>query len=179
VAVGYFSAAEKLIRAVNGALTPVTQAIYPHVNALVARSRESGLHFLRRSLRWIGGGAFAVSLVLLATSGLLVHLVFGPQYLAAIPVLRWMSFIPFLVALSNIFGVQTMLTMGMKREFTTIVVMSGLLNVLLLFLLIPRYGAVGTAGSVLCSELFVTIAMGGVLYRNDIDLFAFRREVAV
>jgi PST family polysaccharide transporter len=90
-----------------------------------------------------------------------------------------MAFLPFLVALSNIFGVQTMLSMGLRREFTKIVVMSGVLNVLLLVLLIPAYGAVGTAGAVLCSELLVTIAMGGVLYRNDIHLFVVRREVAV
>jgi PST family polysaccharide transporter len=179
VAVGYFSAAEKLIRAVNGALTPVTQAIYPHVNALISRSRETGLHFLRRSLRWIGGGALAVSVLLMASAGVVVRVLFGPEFLPAVAVVRWMAFLPFLVALSNIFGVQTMLSMGLRREFTKIVVMSGVLNVLLLVLLIPAYGAVGTAGAVLCSELLVTIAMGGVLYRNDIHLFVVRREVAV
>ena len=41
--VGYYSAAEKLIRAASALLGPFTQALYPHLTALRAQSRESAL----------------------------------------------------------------------------------------------------------------------------------------
>ncbi len=48
--VGYYSAADKLIKAAISVLSPVTQALYPHITALKMASRSSALQLIRKSL---------------------------------------------------------------------------------------------------------------------------------
>lgn len=43
-----------------------------------------------------------------------------------------MAFIPFMAGMTDLFGVQTMLPLGMKTAFTRILMSSGILNIVLL-----------------------------------------------
>lgn len=174
-AVAYFSAADKLVKAGQAALSPVTQAIYPHVSATAARSRDAALAFLRRVLWWLGGGTLVVSLAVLALSGPVVRVLYGAEFHPSVAVLRWMALIPFVTALSNVFGVQTLLTFGYKREFSRVVFAGGLLNLALLVVLAPRLGARGAAIAVLATECAVTTLFYVAVRRAG---FAYRAAAA-
>jgi PST family polysaccharide transporter len=171
-AVGYFSAAEKLVRAVQQLLNPVSQSIYPYVNALAARSREEALEFIRKILRWVGSGAFLASASLFVLAGPLATLVLGSQYTSSIELVRWMAFVPWIITLSNVFGIQTMLTFGMGRAFSTIIVLAGLFNVFLAIPLDHLMQAKGAAISVLVTEAIIMMSMATVLYSRGFNIFA-------
>jgi len=83
----------------------------------------------------------------------------GAAYQDAAIILRWLSAIPFIVGISNVLGVQTMLPLGMTRQFTRILLMAGLINLALLGILAAKLGAVGAAIAVLCTEILVVLAM--------------------
>ncbi len=176
VAVGYFSAANKLVQAVQGLLTPVTQTLYPHISALAVRSRAEALAFIRKVLKWIAPVSFMLSGLVWSAAGPLVGLVLGDQYAPAVSVLAWLAFLPFIIALSNVFGIQTMLTFGMNRLFSRILIASAGLNLLLIFPLAWRFGADGAAMSMLCTEIFVTSSMAWMLHRRGINLYLPLRE---
>jgi len=178
VAVGYFSAANKLVQAVQGLLTPITQTLYPHISALAGRSRVSALAFIRKVLKWLAPASFAVSVLVLSAAEPLVRLVLGGEYGPSVSVLAWLAFLPFIIALSNVFGIQTMLTFGMNRLFSRILIASAGLNVLLIVPLAWRFGADGAAMSMLCTEIFVTSSMAWMLHRRGINLYLPLREVA-
>lgn len=165
VAVGYFSAAEKIIRAVQGLISPISQAVYPHIAGLVIRSRESALIFIRKLL-WVQGSAMlAISVLLFVLAEPTVHLLLGDQFQPSVRLVEWMAALPFIIGLSNIFGIQTMLNFGMKKSFSRIIVLSGLINIALIIPLAHWLGAEGTAISVLLTEIMVTMLMGVVLWR--------------
>ena len=63
-----------------------------------------------------------------------------------------------------------MLPLGMKANFTRIVMASGVINMVLLAILVPIWGADGAAAAVLVSEMLVTCAMALVLSGADIHL---------
>lgn len=176
VAVGYFSAANKLVQAVQGLLSPVTQTLYPHISMLAARSRDEALTFIRKVLKIIAPVSFLLSGILLAGSAPLIGIVLGAQYGPAISVLEWLAFLPFIIALSNVFGIQTMLTFGMNQLFSRILMASAGLNFLLVFPLAWRFGAGGAAMSMLLTETFVTSTMAWVLHRRGINLYLPLRE---
>jgi PST family polysaccharide transporter len=176
--VGRFSAAERVIRAAHGMYTPVARAIYPHINFLVMDSSEKALAFIRRSLRWMAALSFAASALLFVFSGPIVALALGPEYASSANLLRWMSPLPFLIALSNVFGMQTMLTFGMNKLFCTILVLAGLINVALLVPLVYVQGAQGAAMAVVATETFVTITMGFALLRRGFNLIYAKESVA-
>jgi O-antigen/teichoic acid export membrane protein len=159
VQVGFFGAADKLIKASQGVLLPLTQALYPHLNSLAMRSKEAALALIKKSLVWIVLISLVMSLVFLAGASPLCHLVLGRKFDGSIVPLRWMALLPVLIGLSNVFGVQTMLTFGMNKEFNRIVTGSAVLNLLLTFPLARLWGAKGAAIAILLTEIVVTGAM--------------------
>jgi PST family polysaccharide transporter len=171
VEVGHFSAAEKLIKAVQGLIAPISQAIYPRINALATRSQKEALKFIRNSLKWIGSGSFLISILVFILAKPVVLLLLGPQFFEAVPLIQWMSFIPFVVGVSNVFGVQTMLTFGLKKQFSRILLFSGVFNLMIFFPLVISIGAEGAAISLLLTEIVVTLSMGYILHQRGYYLF--------
>lgn len=166
--VAYYTTAERLVRAVQGLLSPVAQALYPHLSALASKSREEALTLLRRVLQWMGGAALLSSLGLLVLAGPLVHLYLGPPLAPVTPVLRLMAFVPLFIALSNIFGIQTMLPFGLKQAFSRVLLGAGLLNIGTLVPLALAWGAQGAAVAMAGTELAVALTMALVLRHHGI-----------
>jgi len=94
----------------------------------------------------------------------------GTQYLAAVPVLQVMSLIPFICAINNIYGTQTMLNFDLKREFTRTVMLSGIASFIVLLPLVFWLGAPGSAASALLFEFLQTAILGVILHRRGIYL---------
>ncbi len=105
--VGYYAAASKLIEAVKGLLMPISNAIFPHVSAMVKDARDDAIRFLRKAVKIIGGLALVLSVIVCLFAAPITRLIMGDAYDASIRVLRIISFLPFIIGLSNIFGIQT------------------------------------------------------------------------
>jgi PST family polysaccharide transporter len=177
VAVGHYSAAEKIVQAAQSLLAPITQSLYPRISRLMHESRSEAFALLRRILRIQGSLSLAISLTLLLAAPLITAVLYGPRYAETTHVLRWLAPIPLLVALSNVFGIQTMLPLGMGRTVSRILLSAGLLNVCLLFVLTPLFASAGTAMSVTTTELFVTMVMALILRRNNVPVLSLGRPV--
>lgn len=168
--VGYYSAANKLIEALKGAYSPISTAIFPHVSSLVKESREKAILFLRKAVRIMGGFSFMVSLITLIFAEPIVGIIMGDKYIDSIVILRMISFLPFIIALSNIFGIQTMVAFDMQRIFSKILMWSAVVNFVIIFPLVYFLEAMGLAITMVIVEMFVTIVMYVVLVKNNIKL---------
>jgi PST family polysaccharide transporter len=169
--VGYFSAAYKIYAAGSGLVSPMCQAIYPHVCSLAHSSRERAVKYLRKAMVVIGGITLFGGIFVLLLAGIIVRIVMGSKYMAAIPVLEFMALTPFACAINNIYGTQGMLNFGMKPQYSRIILLSAFFNNIILIPLCYWFKAPGAAASALITETVVTIAMGIMLYRQrGIDL---------
>jgi len=168
--VGYFSAANKILSAGQAVMAAIGQAMYPHVCTLASRSRIAAVSYLRKASLTVGGISIGGGVLLLVFAVPFVRIVMGPEYMAAVPVLRFMSMIPFVCGINNIYGTQAMLNFGMKREFTRTVITSSFLCVLVLLPLALWFGASGAAASALLFEVLQTVILGILLYREGIQL---------
>lgn len=165
---GYYAAADKVIKLVHEMVRPISQAVYPHVAGLKEASAEQALGFIHKLIGWQGGVALLISAVLFVTADSIVLLLFGPEYEASIVLIRIMAFLPFIIGLSNIFGIQVMLNFGLKAEFSRIVMLSGLFNSLMVVPLSYYQGANGAASSIVLTECFVTVSMFRALVKNKL-----------
>lgn len=172
--VGFFTSADKLKTAAQGLVSPISQAVYPRANALFARSHKEAFVFLRKVLLLQGGFCLAISLGLWLTADWAVPLVLGPGYEEAVDILRWLSPLPFLVGLSNVFGIQVLLGLGLRQAFSRILMLAGGLNMILVFPLAYFWGAKGVAITMVAVELFVTGVMAGFIVVKGIPLFRRR-----
>jgi len=171
VIVGYYSAAEKIIKAVRGLLAPISQTVYPYINKIANESEEKALNFIRKLVKLVGGGSFIISLVIFILAGPIVNLVLGSQYLQSVIVLRILAFLPFIIGLSNIFGTQTMLVFNFKKAFSKIIISAGILNIITASVLALIYKHVGVSIAELSTEIFITTSMFFFLKKKRIKLF--------
>lgn len=178
-AVGHYSAADKMIQAAQGMLAPINQSVYPRVSRLMQDSRSEAYALIRRVLRIQGSIALCLSLVLFLVAPPLIRIFYGPAYEPTIDVLRWLAILPFLVGLSNVLGIHTMMAMGMNRVVSRILIGAGGLNVAILYFLAHRFGAEGAAMAVVATETFVTVAMAWILKRRHVPVFSAPTVAAV
>jgi PST family polysaccharide transporter len=170
VQAGYFSAAEKLIRAMSGLIGPVSQAIYPRISALATHSKDAALALASKSLFWMGAVSLSFSLAMFVLARLVATLFFGVAATGSVPIMRWIALLPFLIAISNVLGIQTMLTFGLDKQFSRILIVFGILNVAVGVPLIYWSGAQGAGIAVLITEISVTLTMIAVLKKHHILL---------
>jgi PST family polysaccharide transporter len=168
--VGYYSAAEKIVKSVLGILGPISQAAYPRLSRLAAESKEVALLWGRRMLLLMGGVGCVLSALLIVSAPVIVEVLLGSQYMPSVAVVRILAPIIFLIALSNVLGIQIMLPFGKDRVFTLIIFTAGALNVGGATVLAPAWQAAGMAVAVLSSELFVTVAMLVYLHVRGVSL---------
>jgi len=170
--VGYYSAAEKLIKAARGLLVPVSQTVYPYISKLVTESKQRALSFIKKLIILVASGSFVISLSVFILAVPIVNIILGSQYQQSIIVLRILAFLPFIIGLNNIFGIQTMLTFNLKKPFSRILISAGLLNITLALILAPCYWHVGISIAVVVTEIFVTFSMFLYLKKKRIKIFS-------
>lgn len=169
--VGLFSAADKIRIASQSIISPLSVAVYPRVGALMAKNRQDGLLLVRKLLFIQGGLTLCISFAMWSLAPWIVLFVMGQEYDAAVSVLRVMAPLPFLIGLSNVFGIQTMLPLGLEKSFSRIVMLSGIINISLILALAPVWGAEGAAAAIVITESLVTLAMVLVVHSANIHIF--------
>jgi len=155
--VGYYSGAEKIIKAVQGLITPISQTIYPYLSKLATDSKEKALIFLKRLIKLVGIITFIISLLIFILAGPIVNIILGSKYQESILPLRILSFIPFIVVLSNVFAIQGLYNFGKQAIVSKYVVIIALLHLAYLTFFIHLYQAIGVAISWTITEILITI----------------------
>lgn len=168
--VGYFSGAQKIIQNINQLISPVTQAIYPYVSKIASNSKNDALKFLRKIVFILGGGNFIGSVLIFIFAEWIVDVLLGAGYEQSVLLLRILAFLPFIISLSNIFGIQTMLVFGMKKQFNKVLLSAAIVNTVIVLPMIYFYQAIGVSVSMTITETFVTLSMYIVLKNNNINL---------
>lgn len=178
VQVGYFSLADKFIRAVTGLAGPGIQAAYPHMISLLARSRERAIQFIRTSLLTGAALTGVFGIVILAFAPALAKIAFGHNAPAVVPLIRLLAPFPLLGVLNYILGTLVLIPFGFDKLQSRILLSVGVVNIALASVLIPRQGAFGGAISIIVMEFLQLAVMLVFITRQDIRLFGKLLPVA-
>lgn len=155
--VGYYSAAEKIARAVQGLISPLSQAIYPNISKLASESKTKANNFLYK-LSWIiSPGTFILSMVLFIFSEKIILVVLGAKYIPSIIVLKILAFLPFIVGSATVFANLFLLAFGYIRQWTQIIIFSSIISIFnaIIFVKIFNLSMIGIAINVIITELII------------------------
>jgi PST family polysaccharide transporter len=158
-AVAHYRAGEQLVRAVVGVLSPLARAVYPRSTKIASDSRLPLLRWAMMLLLGFGSIGLLLSLVLAISATVLADLLLGPGYEPVTNVIRILSPLPFLVAVSYALGPQVTVSLGLDRIFTVALLVGALVDVILVWLTGPVWGEAGAALALLAAEVFVALAM--------------------
>lgn len=163
--VGYFSTANKLIECVKGVMFTINQAVYPYVSdKLKKRGKYPTLTFLKKYFLYYSGASFVGGMILLILSPFIVQCLFGSGYDESIYILRTMSFLPFIISISNVFGIQIMLNFGYQKVFSKILIFASVIDFLFVIPFAVYLQGFGIAITMIFVELFVTVCTVGYVY---------------
>ncbi len=170
--VGLYSSAMKLIDIAKVfAIMPITQLIYPIVSQKISENVDEGILFVKKLMPIFNFMAILLFIGAIIVGPFMLHLLFGSQFLDAIPILWILSFTLILILYSTVFGVLLMVYLGMDHLFFKHQLYVAILSVLLTILILP-YGAGMTSAIILViSEILITGYQSYCLRLKGYNLF--------
>jgi len=152
--VGLYVASYRMMTIAMSFVPILSQVFFPLLSETTGQDRENE----QRYLRWLGQASVGLALPI-ATGGFilaepLTRFVLGSQYIGTGTLFRWLMLTIVAGPLASYFGSQ-LIPMGREKKYLVAVVGGALLNVLLNFILIPRYGAIAAAFTTAASQAVV------------------------
>lgn len=163
--VGYYASADKIGKTSAMLGEPVTYALFPRLALIVHDNPARAIQLMRRSLTLMLSFGAVLGLVLFLGAPIIIPVICGPGYEAAIAILRVMSPLPVILAASSVLGIQWMLSLRLDRQLNAVIVVTTCFNLILVLLLAPRFGGVGMAWSVVFSKIMEVAGFSYVLAR--------------
>lgn len=171
VSVAVYVSANKLLQAGLSVYSPLTASFYPRINSLMAESKAKAVELIKYVLKLQIKITLLIGLGMYFFSPFAVKILFGEEYERSADILQIMSVLPFIIGLSNVFGVLVLLTHNYKKEFSIILMLSGLFSLISLVPLSYFYDAEGAAISVVITESIVTLLMFFTIKKYQIPVF--------
>lgn len=165
-AVAFFGGAERIIRASINLLQPLTQAFLPRLSFLSVADPAQGRRTIERCLVLVGGLGALFGVVAAVGAPLLTRILLGPGYEGAVPVLRALAILPFLIAVDTVLGLYWAVPFGHERALLVTIVGAGVTNITLAFLLVPRWGVLGMSLAVVVAEVVVVTSLALLYLRH-------------
>jgi PST family polysaccharide transporter len=173
--VGYFASGSKLVLVFQTlVLAPLAQSLYPHVGKILRNDLNRGIEYIKKFSVIVTSLTLPASIFLLIFAPILVKVFLGDQYLPSINVVRILSFFPFIIGLSNLYGIQTTLNLKMDKDFFKVVMGGSIINLLLNVLLDYKLAEIGSSVSWLITEIYITSAFIILLEAKGIKIIDFK-----
>lgn len=154
--VGYFSIADKIIRAIISLNGPIMSAFYPF------SCRNIGTKEYFSLLRKIFFLLIVVGLIILfgifKFSESIIVLFAGNDFLLSSLILKVLSPLIIIIFISHITSSQILIPLKLDKPLFIILFLAGIANILLSFIFVPMFGALGMAAIVLFVELSITLS---------------------
>lgn len=149
--VGMYQAALPTAMALTFLSSVLVTVLLPLISELWERGERALIaHAVGDLYRYALIGMLPLAAGAMAYPGILLNLLFGPEYVGGAPVLSLLAGAAVLLTL-NAITMAALSGIGFPKDTTKAVVTGALLNVALNLLLIPRYGGLGAAAATLIS----------------------------
>ncbi|NLB63229.1 MAG: flippase [Fibrobacter sp.] len=165
-AVGFYAVAEKLVSSVRGVLVILFQSIYPR--ACLRAHKGKSLQTYYKKIILMSALLFGtVALLMWFFAPQIIWLISGKYVPQSATVLKILAFVPVIVLL-NIPPYQMLLMFKRNSELSFLVIAGAIFNISLNILLSRWYFEVGTAITVLITELIITLGFYIIYWRKNI-----------
>lgn len=156
-ATGIFVCADRLRLAMQGLVSPVSQATFPRISRLVVSDRRAAALLIRRLvvLQFLAMGL--LSLIVEGFAPSIIGLIAGPRFSSSVIILRILAPVVVLFAVNNAIGFQALLPFDHQKTFARITIIAAVFNAVIMGVLVYFADAVGAAIGVVATELFLLV----------------------
>ncbi|MCR4417440.1 MAG: flippase [Ignavibacteria bacterium] len=157
IIVGYYSAAEKIIKAILFFSMPLQQSLFPFMSKQFMENRGKAIKILRLILYVIGSLAVVIAILLSLFANSIVNLLLGVDYKESVIIFNILSWIIPFGIINYTLGIQGLVNLGYEKAFSKVVFIGGFIHIVILFLTIPKFGVLVVPIQWLLTELIILI----------------------
>lgn len=155
--VGYYEQAQKIVKTVLVIVTSLSTVMLPRVSSVLKEKSSKNVYaMIYKSYKVVFMLSIPLACGLFIVSEPLIEFFLGIRYIYSAKLIQIICPIIIFIGLASVSGNQFLLPMNMQKEYTRSVIFGAVTNVLMNFILIPRYGAAGASIATVFSEGVVT-----------------------
>lgn len=157
--VGYYEQAQKIIKLLLTLVTSLGTVMLPRIaNKFANGKKEEIKNNIYQSLEFVYFFAIPLTMGFISIGNIFIPLFLGEGFEKSSIIACIISPIIFFIGVSNVIGMQYLLPTKKQKQFTISVVIGAVSNLILNFILIPKFLSIGAAIATVFAELFVTLA---------------------
>lgn len=162
--VGYYSAAEKIIKAIQSVISPFTSILYPFFGRKLNNINEKDkiLTVFFKFTKYYSLLIFILVILLYLFSNFIIFNVFGSNYTNSVLNFEILILVVFFGGLNYLLGIVGLINLGFEKEFTSSVFISSFVSILLGYFLIKNFKDIGASLTMVITE---TLLFSLILYK--------------
>lgn len=177
VTIGFFSAAERMMRGATLPSAPIRQTFFPRVSAMVHEDASRSIQEVRKLLMVACAFNLCIALLLFFFSDNIIHVIFGNRFPLSGMVLKILAPLPLLYIFADVLGNLWLIPLHHDRFCSIVVSISGILHVAGVLVMTIFWGAVGAAIAMLAANFFAATLI--VLKVVSLPIHPFLRSKAL
>lgn len=158
-AVGIFTAAEKIIKAIGNLQTPIINTLYPYIAKKMNNNKTKAIQSLKKIKLYIITLITLGILILFIGADLFFKIIYGAGFEQSILIFRILLLFPLLSFLDQYYGKLILLTNHQEKNYMRVFLITSITSVLLSCLLCYKYNYVGLALSTIIIQGFIAYGM--------------------
>ena len=144
--VGFYNNAEKIINIPMGIITALGTVMLPRMSNIVANGDKKRVDdYIRISAKLVTLLSSAIAFGLMGVSSVLAPVFFGDEFIACGEIIRLLSVTVFFIAWANVIRTQYLIPNKRDSIYLTSTMVGAILNLIINWMLIPKYQANGAA----------------------------------
>jgi PST family polysaccharide transporter len=179
--VGYYTAGQKLMDIARSVISmPLAMALFPFIGKAFGEGFDKGILVVQKILPIIILFTGFLGIIILSLGPTVLRFFYGIRFEPAIPVFQILSFLPMIVSVSNVLGIQIMMNLKMDKTFFKITASGAIISIVLNIFFVWQFGFIGTAINWLLTEIIITSSMYISLRNagiNVIDIMQFNPTI--
>ena len=156
--VGVYNAAYKIFLLGTVPFQLIFSAFFPALSRVGLRNSQEFKDTMKNYAKFILGSGIVSGIVLLSFSESIILLIFGENYLASAVPLSILAMNIIVISI-NVFLGNPLIAWGKQKQYSIAVTFGAVSNIILNFVLIPKYSYIGAAFATLLSEVAVFIGL--------------------
>lgn len=176
--VGYYEQAEKIINIPLGIVTALGTVMLPRISNLVAKKEKKEiLKYIDKSINFMMFLAFPIFFGLITISKNFVPLFMGNDFDKTSILVNYLSITLLFISFANVIRKQWLVPNGKDKTFTVSVILGAIINLLINYLLIPKYNSIGACIGTIIAEFSVMIYQ--IIYvHNELPIVNYLKSIS-
>lgn len=177
--VGYYEQAEKIINIPMGIVTALGVVMLPRISNLVSKGDDKKIsEYMKKSCDFMMFLAFPICFGIISVSSDFIPLFLGNEFYKTSTLIYYIAITIVFVSFASVIRNQYLIPKEKDRVYVISVICGAVINLIINYLLIPKYESVGAAIGTIFAEFFVMFYQI-LAVRNELPVIEYLKNVSI